>query len=288
VTTALLGADWLTRAAWGLSAVVHVGVAAAFLGWAEPNSTAPRAIPVTVVALPASAGSSEVGAEKLPAHEAARALPPPRRPAPPQVAQAGPRPAALAVPPAAPEPPQEKRAASPTAPAAASAEPATVVAELPLPSHKPPAPVDDRVQAASEPAVMPPVEAPAVAPPQTAALPSPQPAPDPAPAGTGGPAPGSAAEVTPASLNVAGLGNPEPEYPMTSRLRGEEGSVLLEVAVSAAGTVSKIHVVQSSGHSRLDRAALEAVRRWRFAPARIGERPIDAVIRHRVVFKLDR
>ncbi|MEE8563635.1 MAG: TonB family protein, partial [Alphaproteobacteria bacterium] len=62
---------------------------------------------------------------------------------------------------------------------------------------------------------------------------------------------------------VAGLGNPRPRYPWISRRRGEQGRVVLEVAVAADGRAKEVRVKRSSGFARLDRAALAAVRAWR-------------------------
>jgi periplasmic protein TonB len=64
--------------------------------------------------------------------------------------------------------------------------------------------------------------------------------------------------------------NPTPEYPIASRRRREEGVVLLNVAVDVAGTPTTISLNHSSGYPLLDRAALDAVRRWTFEPARSG------------------
>jgi periplasmic protein TonB len=64
--------------------------------------------------------------------------------------------------------------------------------------------------------------------------------------------------------------NPIPEYPIASRRRREEGVVLLNVAVDVSGTPTTISLNHSSGYPLLDRAALDAVRRWTFEPARSG------------------
>ncbi len=63
--------------------------------------------------------------------------------------------------------------------------------------------------------------------------------------------------------------NPPPGYPRLARRRGLEGVVLLEVLVDISGKVADLRVDTSSGHAILDRAALKAVRRWRFTPATI-------------------
>jgi protein TonB len=49
---------------------------------------------------------------------------------------------------------------------------------------------------------------------------------------------------------------------------------MLKVQVLIDGRVGEILVQQSAGHPDLDLAAADAVRRWRFEPARRGEDPI--------------
>jgi periplasmic protein TonB len=61
-----------------------------------------------------------------------------------------------------------------------------------------------------------------------------------------------------------------PSYPASARRLGIEGTALLRVFVDAKGHVGDVVVKQSAGHPDLDRAAADAVRRWRFDPARQG------------------
>jgi TonB family C-terminal domain len=82
------------------------------------------------------------------------------------------------------------------------------------------------------------------------------------------------APITPPLFNVAYLNNPAPEYPPMARSRGEQGHVALNVLVNAEGLPEQIDIKTSSGSPRLDRAALEAVRHWRFVPAKRGTEPI--------------
>lgn len=90
--------------------------------------------------------------------------------------------------------------------------------------------------------------------------------------GSGGAATGTAAagSIGAASAVPDYLVNPPPAYPFSSRKLGEEGTVLLAVEISPDGGVNSLSIRNSSGYSRLDEAALKAVRRWRFKPARIG------------------
>lgn len=62
--------------------------------------------------------------------------------------------------------------------------------------------------------------------------------------------------------------NPAPHYPAMARRRGWHGRVVVRVQVSAVGDVLHAEVANSSAHKVLENAALSAVRRWRFEPAR--------------------
>lgn len=59
---------------------------------------------------------------------------------------------------------------------------------------------------------------------------------------------------------------PNPIYPRASERRREEGRVVVRVLISATGSVVNASVSRSSGHERLDQAALKAVRQARFKP----------------------
>ena len=58
-----------------------------------------------------------------------------------------------------------------------------------------------------------------------------------------------------------------PAYPSIARRRGYEGGVMLSVKVLTNGTAGELIIKKSSGHSILDRAALRAVKQWKFKPA---------------------
>lgn len=78
------------------------------------------------------------------------------------------------------------------------------------------------------------------------------------------------------------------EYPSASIRFGEEGSVLLELVIAPDGRVRAASVVESSGHERLDRAAVaEALRAWRLRPATLDGAPVESRHRIRVQFRLD-
>lgn len=78
----------------------------------------------------------------------------------------------------------------------------------------------------------------------------------------------------------------EPVYPRRARRRGEEGDVVLSVAVAADGRVSHVSIVKSSGFIELDEAGVKAVTAARFAPARVGETPVESVVPLTISFRL--
>jgi len=65
--------------------------------------------------------------------------------------------------------------------------------------------------------------------------------------------------------------NPPPKYPKAARKAGYQGKVLLEVLVTREGSPKEIKVRESSGYKVLDEAAVEAVQKWKFVPAKRGE-----------------
>jgi protein TonB len=93
--------------------------------------------------------------------------------------------------------------------------------------------------------------------------------------------------VTAPIFNADYLDNPAPEYPRLSRRNGEQGRVVLRVLVNAAGRADDIEVRASSGYSRLDQAARDTVRRWRFVPAKRGGDPVPAWVLIPISFKLE-
>lgn len=90
-----------------------------------------------------------------------------------------------------------------------------------------------------------------------------------------------------ASVDAAYPNSAAPPYPRLSRRLGEEGRVVLRVRVLADGHAASVEVTESSGYPRLDATALEAVRRWRFVPARRGDSAIDSWLRVPIVFRLE-
>jgi periplasmic protein TonB len=77
-----------------------------------------------------------------------------------------------------------------------------------------------------------------------------------------------------------------PRYPESARRQGVEGVTTLRFIVLADGHVGQIAVSHSAGHVDLDRAAMEAVRTWRFEPARRGKEAVAVWVTLPVRFAL--
>ena len=78
----------------------------------------------------------------------------------------------------------------------------------------------------------------------------------------------------------------KPDYPKGARQRGEQGDVVLEIRVNAAGIVDRVDIVSSCGFSELDEAAVRAARTARFTPAKSGGSPVASTARLTLNFKL--
>jgi periplasmic protein TonB len=99
--------------------------------------------------------------------------------------------------------------------------------------------------------------------------------------GTGGGPYRPGSGITPPSL----LREVKPDYTQEARRRNVEGDVVLEVVVRSDGSVGQVRLVQGLG-AGLDQRAIEAVRQWRFSPARRHGAPVDVVVEIAVEFKL--
>lgn len=157
-------------------------------------------------------------------------------------------------------------------------EPQLVVYDVDL-TPPPPPPEDARpvppppvVQAPKPPIVLHLPQQPVVA--VTPELPREQPAP-PAPPQPPAAAPAPPQPVAAGDLSSSMIHAPSPRYPIEARRKREQGTVLLAVLLGTDGNVAEIRVARSSGHSRLDQAALNAVRRWRWSPTIRNGEPVQ-------------
>ena len=77
----------------------------------------------------------------------------------------------------------------------------------------------------------------------------------------------------------------KPDYTEEARRAGVTGEVLLEIVVRRDGTVGDVRVLQGLGRG-LDAKAVDAVRQWRFSPARRQQAPVDVMVEVAVEFRL--
>jgi TonB family protein len=77
----------------------------------------------------------------------------------------------------------------------------------------------------------------------------------------------------------------KPDYTEEARRRGVNGDVELEIVVRSDGTVGDVRLQRGLGYG-LDQRAIDAVRQWRFSPARRQGVPVDVLVEVAVEFKL--
>jgi protein TonB len=99
--------------------------------------------------------------------------------------------------------------------------------------------------------------------------------------GTGGGPYRPGSGITPPGL----LREVKPDYTEEARRRGIAGDVVLEIVVRSDGAVGQVRVLQGLGGG-LNERAVDAVRQWRFSPARRYGTPVDVMVEVAVEFKL--
>jgi protein TonB len=234
----------------GVSCLLHAGlITGVVLGQHWLVTAAPPVLPVQLVTLETAEPAPEPPAPE-----------PRQRPAPPRRIER-PRPQEPPAPAKLEQPARVEPQPQPVAP-----QPAPTPAPAPLDVAPGPVAVAN-LPAISEPAPAPASPAPAAGSP-TVTL------------GTSGPEPVATAKATDRSESVTRTARPQggyqvrPAYPSAPRRLGIQGTTLLRVHVLADGRIGDVQVERSAGHPDLDQAAQEAVRRWRFEPARRGEGPV--------------
>lgn len=114
------------------------------------------------------------------------------------------------------------------------------------------------------------------------------PAPTAAPSAPASPSNASTpAPLVAARFDADYLQNPAPAYPPLARRLGEQGRVVLRARVLPSGQAEVVEVKSTSGSPRLDAAALEAVRRWRFLPAHQGDEAVSSWVVIPISFSLE-
>lgn len=255
--------------ALAVSALLHAAALGALLGAgrAAPEAGAEQPVALVWDGAEDGAGDASDSAGAGPSAPPAEVPPPPAAAAPP----APPPPPVRAEPPPPPEPEAPTRLAM-------------------LPPPPPPLPPPVPPSAAQQPASARPVARPAPPPPQAAprttwSPPRATPGIGEAPALAAGA--GTALGAVVPARPSASAANPSPDYPQSSRIRGEQGRVTLLVQVDAGGRVLDLSVLGSSGHPALDDSALRTVRRWRFEPATQDGRAVFSTVTVGITFRLE-
>ena len=78
----------------------------------------------------------------------------------------------------------------------------------------------------------------------------------------------------------------EVPYPQMARRRGQEGAVIVHIAINPEGVVQEVTVKESSGYALLDNAVLRAVKRHQYEPLVQNGRALAAEFDYKVQFVL--
>lgn len=78
--------------------------------------------------------------------------------------------------------------------------------------------------------------------------------------------------------------SPAPQYPASALRKGERGVVVLNVQIDAQGRPSRVRIAERSGSRALDRAAIDAVQRWRFTPAQAAGQAVPGEVQIPIEF----
>jgi protein TonB len=264
----------------GASLTLHGLVAALLIFWQvaeEFSADQAEAQGIAVI----YEGAPEIGAVESPAAppEVAAVPPAPDVPPPPPAIAAPPPPPVMAAVPPPPAPPPPAALAAPILPPL----PAPVEEARPHIAEAQPSPEPEQPRQLAE--VPPPAPERRPPPRATTAQPTPQ------PVRLNAALQGMESftlegrVAPPEALDAAR--NRRPNYPESSRRRGQEGTVMLELRVDANGRVTEARVVESSGFNALDAAAVETLREWRFRPAQRGGMPVAGSLTTAVHFRLE-
>jgi protein TonB len=81
---------------------------------------------------------------------------------------------------------------------------------------------------------------------------------------------------------------PPPRYPSQALRRNESGTVMVRAQIGTDGVPDSVEVANGSGSRHLDRAAIDAVKRWRFRPAMQGGQPTTGTVMVPIEFQAQR
>ena len=82
---------------------------------------------------------------------------------------------------------------------------------------------------------------------------------------------GPAGPTSMRAAKVLAISAPRPEYPYEARRQRITGSGVAVLTVNAAGHVTDVAMIQSTGSPALDNATISGFRRWRFKPGTVSK-----------------
>ena len=148
----------------------------------------------------------------------------------------------------------------------------------PPPTDKPPPPIKTLAPPTKAPVLPPPEDPPVVLDtPRAVDVQAPPPSP---------PAPPAAVSDMSSGVDPSSRAMNPPKYPPEEQRRGIQGTTVLVVSIDASGGVLDVEVEKSSGNRNLDRAAVQAARRWRFNPEVRNGQKVASRVRVPVEFKM--
>lgn len=77
-----------------------------------------------------------------------------------------------------------------------------------------------------------------------------------------------------------------PIYPTLARKKGYEGTSVFIATINTDGTIENLQLSKTSGHAILDKAAKEALRHWKFTPAKRNGITVASKLRIPIIFRL--
>ena len=152
------------------------------------------------------------------------------------------------------------------------------IVDAPPPQDTPPPPVKN---------LSPPKPSPVPPPPQAPVVDVPEPRPNDIVTPPSPPAPPAPPTSIEASVDISSKAMTPPRYPPAAFRAGIQGEVILIIDVDASGNVTNVTVEKSSRNRDLDRAAMEAARKWRFNAAEAGGKKTAGRVRVPVNFALN-
>ena len=98
---------------------------------------------------------------------------------------------------------------------------------------------------------------------------------------------GAAVDAAALAASLKRTRSPAPDYPQSAIAQHLSGSVTLEYTVNTRGEPRDIHVIEATPPGVFDQAAINAVKRWRYAPMLVDGAAVDVpAVKTRVRFEL--